>query len=69
MVTTPRKVEIRDGTITLPEDMLEESGIGTSDGTVIVDLHLLYTCRLGLTQIYTFDRKMNRLPGVARVEP
>lgn len=38
MVTTPRKVEIRDGTITLPEDMLEQSGIGTSDGTVIVNL-------------------------------
>lgn len=31
--------------------------------------HLLYTRHLGLTQIYTFDRKMNRLPGVARVEP
>ncbi|MGN6483835.1 MAG: hypothetical protein ACTHMX_05475 [Thermomicrobiales bacterium] len=38
MVMSPRKVEIRDGTITLPEDMLEESGIGTSDGMVIVDL-------------------------------
>ncbi|MGN6033479.1 MAG: hypothetical protein ACTHQE_17640 [Thermomicrobiales bacterium] len=34
MVMSPRKVEIRDGTITLPEDMLEESGIGTSDGMV-----------------------------------
>jgi len=31
--------------------------------------HLLYARHLGLTQIYTFDRKMNRLPGVARVEP
>lgn len=31
--------------------------------------HLLYTRHLGLTQIYTFDRKMNRLPGVTRVEP
>ncbi|MGN6033478.1 MAG: PIN domain-containing protein [Thermomicrobiales bacterium] len=31
--------------------------------------HLLYARHLGLTQIYTFDRKMNRLPGVTRVEP
>lgn len=38
MVTTPRKIEIRDGKITLPEDMLEESGIGTSDGFVLVSL-------------------------------
>lgn len=30
--------------------------------------HLLYARHIGLTQIYTFDRKMNRLPGVARVE-
>lgn len=38
MVTTPRKIEIRDGKIALPEDMLEQSGIGTSDGIVLVDL-------------------------------
>ncbi|HWK80007.1 MAG TPA: hypothetical protein VNP95_04535 [Thermomicrobiales bacterium] len=57
MVMTPRKVEIRDATITLTEDMLEESGIGTSDGTVIVDRHLLFTCRLGLTQIYPSTEK------------
>lgn len=38
MVSIPRKVEIRDGKIELPDDMLEQSGIGTSDGTVIVDL-------------------------------
>lgn len=38
MVATPRKIEIRDGKIALPEDMLEESGIGTSDGIVLVDL-------------------------------
>jgi len=31
--------------------------------------HLLSTRHLGLTQIYTFDRKMDRLPGVTRVEP
>lgn len=38
MVDTPRRIEIHDGQITLPEDMLEESGIGTSNGVVIVDL-------------------------------
>ncbi|MGC4108166.1 MAG: hypothetical protein QM753_17720 [Thermomicrobiales bacterium] len=38
MVATPRRIEIHDGQITLPEDMLEESGIGTSNGMVIVDL-------------------------------
>ncbi|MGC4190009.1 MAG: hypothetical protein QM589_02080 [Thermomicrobiales bacterium] len=38
MVATPRKVEIRDGKIELPEDLLEQSGIGTGDGVVIVDL-------------------------------
>ena len=31
--------------------------------------HLLSARHLGLTQIYTFDKKMNRLPGVTRVEP
>ncbi|MGC4108165.1 MAG: PIN domain-containing protein [Thermomicrobiales bacterium] len=31
--------------------------------------HLLYARHIGLTQIYTFDRKMGRIPGVARVEP
>ncbi|MGC4190007.1 MAG: PIN domain-containing protein [Thermomicrobiales bacterium] len=31
--------------------------------------HLLYARHLGLTQIYTFDKKMNRLPGVTRIEP
>jgi predicted nucleic acid-binding protein len=31
--------------------------------------HLALTRHLGMTQIYTFDRKMNRFPGVARIEP
>lgn len=31
--------------------------------------HLALTKELGMTQIYTFDRKMGRYPGVERVEP
>jgi predicted nucleic acid-binding protein len=31
--------------------------------------HLALTKALGMTQIYTFDRKMDRFPGVERVEP
>lgn len=31
--------------------------------------HLALTRHLGMTQIYTFDRKMDRFPGVERVEP
>ncbi len=31
--------------------------------------HLALTRALGMTEIYTFDRKMDRFPGVARVEP
>lgn len=31
--------------------------------------HLALTRSLGMTQIYTFDQKMDRFPGVERVEP
>lgn len=31
--------------------------------------HLVLTKSLGLTEIYTFDKKMDRYPGVTRVEP
>lgn len=31
--------------------------------------HLALTRELGMTEIYSFDRKMNRYPGVARLEP
>lgn len=31
--------------------------------------HLALTRGLGMTHIYSFDRKMNRYPGVTRVEP
>lgn len=31
--------------------------------------HLALTRHLGMTQIYTFDRKMARYPGVERLEP
>lgn len=31
--------------------------------------HLALTNELGMTGIYTFDRKMDRYPGVERVEP
>ena len=31
--------------------------------------HLALTKELGMTEIYTFDRKMDRFPGVERVEP
>ncbi len=31
--------------------------------------HLALTKSIGLDTIFTFDRKMNRYPGVARVEP
>jgi predicted nucleic acid-binding protein len=31
--------------------------------------HLVMTKSLGLDGIYTFDQKMNRYPGVARIEP
>lgn len=31
--------------------------------------HLALTRELGMTEIYTFDQKMDRFPGVTRVEP
>ena len=31
--------------------------------------HLALTRELGMSQIYTFDKKMDRYPGVERVEP
>ncbi|HWV23350.1 MAG TPA: PIN domain-containing protein [Thermomicrobiales bacterium] len=31
--------------------------------------HLALTKSLGMTQIYTFDKKMDRYPGVERIEP
>lgn len=31
--------------------------------------HLALTRELGMTEIYTFDRKMDRYPGVTRLEP
>lgn len=31
--------------------------------------HLALTKELGLTQIYSFDKKMDRYPGVERIEP
>ena len=31
--------------------------------------HLALARELGMTQIYTFDRKMDRFPGVERIEP
>lgn len=31
--------------------------------------HLALTRELGMTEIYTFDRKMDRYPGVTRIEP
>lgn len=31
--------------------------------------HLALTKEFGMTQIYTFDKKMDRYPGVARIEP
>lgn len=31
--------------------------------------HLALTKALGMTEIYTFDKKMDRYPGVERVEP
>jgi predicted nucleic acid-binding protein len=31
--------------------------------------HLAFTEQQGLSRIYTFDRKMNRYPGVERIEP
>lgn len=31
--------------------------------------HLTLTRELGMTEIYTFDRKMNRYSGVERLEP
>lgn len=31
--------------------------------------HLALTEELGMTQIYSFDKKMDRFPGVERIEP
>lgn len=31
--------------------------------------HLALTRDLGMTRIYTFDKKMDRYPGVSRIEP
>ncbi|MDQ3541718.1 MAG: type II toxin-antitoxin system VapC family toxin [Chloroflexota bacterium] len=40
------------------------------DGLSFADCyHLALAADLGLTEIYSFDRKMDSYPGVARVEP
>lgn len=31
--------------------------------------HLVFAKDVGLDRIYTFDKKMNRYPGVERIEP
>lgn len=31
--------------------------------------HLALTAELGMTQIYSFDKKMDRYPGIERIEP
>jgi predicted nucleic acid-binding protein len=31
--------------------------------------HLMLTKDLGMTEIYTFDKKMHRFPGVSHIEP
>jgi predicted nucleic acid-binding protein len=42
----------------------------TTGGLSFVDCyHLALTRSLGMSRIYTFDKKMNRFPGVTRVEP
>lgn len=42
----------------------------TTGGVSFVDCyHLALTRSLGMSRIYTFDRKMNRFPRVERIEP
>lgn len=42
----------------------------STGGLSFVDCyHLALTRSLGMSRIYTFDKKMNRFPGVERVEP
>jgi predicted nucleic acid-binding protein len=42
----------------------------STGGLSFVDCyHLALTKELGMTQIYTFDKKMDRYPGVERIEP
>ena len=42
----------------------------STGGLSFVDCyHLALTKELGMTQIYTFDKKMDRFPGVERIEP
>ena len=42
----------------------------TTGGLSFVDCyHLALTRSLGMSRIYTFDKQMNRFPGVARIEP
>lgn len=42
----------------------------STGGLSFVDCyHLALTKELGMTEIYTFDRKMDRYPGVERIEP
>jgi predicted nucleic acid-binding protein len=65
--------------------ILRLQGLEISDRTAIADAlefwestgglsfvdcyHLALTKELGMTQIYTFDKKMDRYPGVERIEP
>ena len=42
----------------------------STGGLSFVDCyHLALTKALGMSRIYTFDRKMDRFPGVERIEP
>ena len=42
----------------------------STGGLSFVDCyHLVLTRELGMTRIYTFDKKMDRYPGVERIEP
>ncbi|HYI24747.1 MAG TPA: hypothetical protein VD767_04985 [Thermomicrobiales bacterium] len=51
-----------------PWRQVSQRAILSIDTNVLLS-SLALTEALGMTGIYTFDRKMNRYPGVARIEP
>jgi predicted nucleic acid-binding protein len=58
------RMDHKDAIITALQFWAEHSALDYADC-----YHLTLTRELGMTEIYTFDRKMDRFPGVERLEP
>ncbi|MCA9834709.1 MAG: type II toxin-antitoxin system VapC family toxin [Thermomicrobiales bacterium] len=66
LMLTPPDIQIdhRDAVLNAIEFWTQQSPLSFVDC-----FHLALTAELGLSEIYSFDKKMDRYPGVERIEP